>query len=242
MIFDPPLEPARLIRRYKRFLADVAFPDGREETVHCPNPGAMLGVAPENAQSWLSLSPNKTRKLPRTLEIVECPSPPNASVLVGINTNLPNKLAVEAIEAGLVEGVAAGQPLEREVRYGEEKSRIDLLHRGDRDLYIEVKNCHLMRREDGVSEFPDCVTTRGLKHLRELVRMQEQGAEAMLLFIVQRGDAQAVQAAADLDPNYAEGLAWAAEQGVAMRAVVCDIEVDAITPREAIPVLATNPR
>lgn len=236
MIFDPPLEPARLIRRYKRFLADVVYDDGREETVHCPNPGAMLGVAPENAPCWLSRSPNKARKLPMTLEIVECPSPPASQTLVGINTNLPNKLAVEAIEAGLVDGVDPSKPLEREVRYGEEKSRIDLLQRGERDLFIEVKNCHLLRRDDGVSEFPDCVTARGLKHLRELVRMHEQGAEAMLLFVVQRGDAVAVRAAGDLDPAYAEGLTWAADQGVAIRAVVCDIAVEGITPREAIPV------
>lgn len=238
MQFDPPLEPARLLRRYKRFLADVAHPDGREETVHCPNPGAMLGVAPTGAPCWLSRSKNKARKLPLTLEVVECPSPPGSETLVGINTNLPNRLAVEAIEAGLVDGVDAAAPLTREVRYGEEKSRIDLLQRGERDLFIEVKNCHLLRREDGLAEFPDCVTTRGLKHLRELVRVIEQGAEAMLLFIVQRGDAEAVAAAADLDPAYAEGLTWAAGQGVKMRAVACEISTEAVVPTRPVPVRA----
>lgn len=239
MQFDPPLEPARLIRRYKRFLADVVHPDGREETVHCPNPGAMLGVAPEDAPCWLSRSPNKNRKLPLTLEIVDCPSPPSGGTIpVGINTNLPNRLAEEAIRAGLVEGIDPDGDLAREVRYGEEKSRIDLLQRAERDRYIEVKNCHLLRREDGVAEFPDCVTTRGLKHLRELARMVEEGHEAFLLFVVQRGDAEAVKAAEDLDPKYAEGLSWAAKQGVQMRAVVCDIETHAITPRAAVPVMA----
>ncbi|NNU16432.1 DNA/RNA nuclease SfsA [Parvularcula sp. ZS-1/3] len=237
MLFDPPLEPATLLRRYKRFLADVAHPDGREETVHCPNPGAMLGVAPEGAPCWLSRSANKARKLPLTLEVVDCPSSPGGTVPVGINTNLPNKLAVEAIKAGLVEGIDPEGELRKEVRYGEEKSRIDLLQPGERDLYIEVKNCHLLRREDGVAEFPDCVTARGLKHLRELVRAQETGADALLLFIVQRGDAEAVKAAADLDPKYAEGLSWAAENGVHMRAVVCDVTPQGVSPRAPVPVL-----
>lgn len=237
MIFDPPLEPARLIRRYKRFLADVVHPDGREETVHCPNPGAMLGVAPEDAPCWLSRSSSKTRKLPLTLEVVDCPSPPRGNTIpVGINTNLPNKLAEEAIRAGLVKGVEAHGDLKREVRYGEERSRIDLLQPGEPDLYIEVKNCHLLRREDGLAEFPDCVTARGLKHLRELARMVDEGHHAMLLFIVQRGDAEAVAAAADLDPKYAEGLAWASDQGVRMRAVVCDVSREGVIPREPVPV------
>ena len=237
MRFETPLEPATLLRRYKRFLADVRFADGSETTAHCANPGSMMGVAPEGAACWLSRSKNKARKLPLSLELIECPSPTQGQTLVGINTGHPNKLAVEAIEAGLVEGLDPSAPLEKEVRYGEEKSRIDLLQRGPRDLYIEVKNCTLHRRADGVAEFPDSVTARGLKHLRELVRMQEQGADAMLLFIAQRTDAEAVAPAADLDPKYAEGLAWAAEQGVTMRAVVCDLSPEAITPRAAIPVL-----
>ncbi|MEM9839823.1 MAG: DNA/RNA nuclease SfsA [Pseudomonadota bacterium] len=230
MEFTPALEPAILLRRYKRFLADVQLADGSETTVHCPNPGAMLGVAPEGAKCWVSRSANKARKLPLTLEVVECPSPPGTTELVGINTNRPNKLAEEAIALGLVEGIDPAAPLEREVRYGEEKSRIDLLQRGDQDHFIEVKNCHLLRRADGVSEFPDCVTARGLKHLRELVRMVEDGHRATLVFIVQRGDATAVQGAEDLDSKYAEGLSWAAQNGVALRAVRCTISTKTIIP------------
>ncbi|MEO1043202.1 MAG: DNA/RNA nuclease SfsA [Pseudomonadota bacterium] len=236
MQFDPPLEEAILLKRYKRFLADVRRPDGREETVHCPNPGAMLGVAPEGARCWVSRSQNQARKLPCTLEIVECEGP-QGLVPVGINTHHPNRLAEEAILAGLVDGIDQALPLEREVRYGEERSRIDLLQRGARDLYIEVKNCHLMRREDGVTEFPDCVTTRGLKHLRELARMVDEGNRAILLFIVQRTDGTGVTAAADLDPAYAEGFVWAASQGVDMRAVRCLVGADAITPDAPLPVL-----
>ena len=236
MQFDPPVQEAVLLKRYKRFLADIRWPDGLEETVHCPNPGAMLGVAPEGARCWVSRSANKARKLPCTLEIVECEGP-QGLVPVGINTHHPNRLAEEAIRAGLVEGVDPERPLEREVRYGEEKSRIDLLQRGNRDLYIEVKNCHLLRRDDGMTEFPDCVTARGLKHLRELARMVDDGARALLLIIVQRADGVGVMAAADLDPAYAEGFSWAAEQGVEMRAVRCAVEPQAINPTEAVPVI-----
>jgi sugar fermentation stimulation protein A len=234
--FEPPLAEAVLLRRYKRFLADVRLADGSETTVHCPNPGAMLGVAPEGARCWVSRSANKTRKLPLTLEMALCPSPGRDPVMVGINTNHPNRLAEEAATAGLVEGVDPGGELLREVRYGEERSRIDLLQPGDPDLYIEVKNCHLLRRDDGFAEFPDCVTARGLKHLRELVRMAEAGYRAMLLFVVQRPDAIAVAPAGDLDPAYAEGLAWAAQNGVELRAVGCKVEPGGITPYEPIPV------
>ena len=238
MEFSPSLEPATLLRRYKRFLADIRDAEGAETTVHCPNPGAMLGVAPEGARCWVSRSPSKARKLPLTLELVECPSPQGGEALVGINTNLPNRLAEEAIARGLVPGVDPHGPLEREVRYGEERSRIDLLQRGDRDHFIEVKNCHLLRRADGIAEFPDCVTSRGLKHLRELARMVEEGHRATLLYVVQRADAEGVAAAADLDPAYAEGLAWAAGRGVELRAVGCTITTGAIIPETVLPVIA----
>ncbi|MEM9809742.1 MAG: DNA/RNA nuclease SfsA [Pseudomonadota bacterium] len=237
MDFNPPLEEAILLRRYKRFLADIAWPGGREETVHCPNPGAMLGVAPEGARCWVSRSKNKARKLPLTLEIVECDGPQGLTP-VGVNTNHPNKLAAEAISMGLIDGADADVPLEKEVRYGEERSRIDLLQRGASDLYIEVKNCHLLRRDDGITEFPDCVTTRGLKHLRELGRMVDEGHRAMLLFVVQRSDAAGVTAAGDLDPAYAEGLALATQQGVMMRAVLCDVDHQAIIPQRPLDVFA----
>ncbi|MCQ8184310.1 DNA/RNA nuclease SfsA [Parvularcula maris] len=246
MIFDPPLTEAVLLRRYKRFLADIALPGGEETTVHCPNPGAMMGVAPEGARCWVSRSPNKARKLPLTLEVVECEASGGGPIATGVNTNHPNRLAVEAIRAGLVEGVDPKGELLREVRYGEERSRIDLLQPGEpdhispngADHYIEIKNCHLMRRSDGTAEFPDCVTARGLKHLRELSRMVAEGHRATLLFVVQRGDAKAVMAARDLDPAYAEGLDEAARAGVVMRAVVCDVSAEAILPRGAVPVLA----
>lgn len=238
MDFENPLTSATLLRRYKRFLADIRLKDGTETTVHCPNPGAMLGVAPTGAQCWVSRSANKARKLPLTLEITECDSP-QGRTLVGVNTNLPNKLAEEAIQAGRLDGVPPDIPLRREVKYGEERSRIDLLAEpeGERAVYIEVKNCHLLRRDDGVTEFPDCVTARGLKHLRELMTMIRQGHRAMLLFIVQRGDAVGVAPADDLDPDYGQGLREAASAGVELRALKCDISPVAITVTEEVPVL-----
>ncbi|MEM9989595.1 MAG: DNA/RNA nuclease SfsA, partial [Pseudomonadota bacterium] len=138
MKFVSPLEEAILLRRYKRFLADVQFPDGTETTVHCPNPGAMLGVAPEGAPCWVSRSPNKTRKLPFTLEMVECEGPDGATK-VGINTHHPNKIAEEAIQAGIIDGLTPDLPLRREVKYGEEKSRIDILLEGPQKTWVEVK-------------------------------------------------------------------------------------------------------
>lgn len=238
MEFPAPLQNAVLLRRYKRFLADIRLDDGTETTVHCPNPGAMLGVATDGARCWVSRSPNKARKLPLTLEIVECEGPGGAC-LTGINTNLPNRLAEEAIRAGAVEGLSADIPLRREVKYGAERSRIDLLAEpdGTPPIFIEVKNCHLLRRPDGIAEFPDCVTARGLKHLRELIGMVREGHRALLLFIVQRGDATGVQAAADLDPAYAEGLAEAAAAGVEMQALGCAVSPEAITAERSLPVL-----
>ena len=235
MHFDPILEPATLLRRYKRFLADVVLSDGTETTVHCPNPCSMVGAAPEGARCWGSRSPNKARKLPLTLEIVECPGP-DGHALVGINTNAPNKLAVEAISQGIITELPHDAPLKREVRYGEEKSRIDILLDTPKPTYVEVKNCHLLRRDDGVTEFPDCVTARGLKHLRELMGVKAAGHRAVLLFIVQREDAVALAPADDLDPAYGEGLRAAADAGVEILAYRCSVAPEGIHVRESIPI------
>lgn len=238
MEFETPLREARLLRRYKRFLADVAFDSGEVTTVHCPNPGAMLGVAPVGARCWISLSTNKTRKLPGTLEIVECDGP-DGTAMVGINTHRPNRLAEEAITAGRVPGVPAAAPLKREVRYGSERSRIDILMTPAESapIYVEVKNCHLLRRNDGIAEFPDCVTLRGQKHLRELSGVVSAGARAVLLFVVQRGDATAVAPADDLDPAYGMALRDAASAGVEVLAVRCDVTTTGINATAPIPVV-----
>ncbi|MEE2951338.1 MAG: DNA/RNA nuclease SfsA [Pseudomonadota bacterium] len=236
--FPTPLLPARLLHRYKRFLADVVLDEtGEETTVHCPNPGAMMGLKAPGSRVWLSRSPNLKRKLPLTLEIVEADG-----TLVGINTNLPNTLAAEAIEAGLVPALGGLGPLRREVRYGQ-SSRIDLLGQEPkadsaetRSVFIEVKNVHLMR-EPGLAEFPDCMTARGAKHLAELADQAEAGARAIMLYIVQRGDCERLSFADDLDPAYAnKAFAAARARGVEAYAVRCDINLSQIIPRVMIPV------
>ncbi|MER0239152.1 DNA/RNA nuclease SfsA [Fulvimarina sp. MAC8] len=231
--FPSPLLPARLIRRYKRFLADVVIDEtGEETTVHCPNPGAMMGLKESNSRVWLSRSANKARKLPLTLEIVEADG-----TLVGINTGLPNRLAEQAIGNGLIPALSDLGTLRREVKYGI-NSRIDLLGEqlDGRTVYIEVKNVHLMR-EAGLAEFPDCVTTRGAKHLRELGDQVEAGHRSVMLYVVQRADCDRIALAADLDPGYTTAFAAARERGVEAYGVRCDITLNGIIPSVEIPVL-----
>ncbi|MDX5360507.1 MAG: DNA/RNA nuclease SfsA [Alphaproteobacteria bacterium] len=225
MQFPRPLVPARLIRRYKRFLADVTLADGREVTVSCPNPGAMLGLADPGMDVFLEAHEGTSRKYPHSLELVRADG-----TLVGINTGRPNGLAVEAIAAGLVPEVPAGAPLRREVKYGA-SSRIDLLAEpeGAPPIYIEVKNVHL-RRSERLAEFPDSVTARGAKHLREMSDMVAQGARALMLYIVQRDDCERFALAGDLDPGYAAAFAEARAAGVEVAVCACRIAPDEIVP------------
>lgn len=231
MDFAAPLVPATLVQRYKRFLADVRLPDGTVVTAHCANPGSMLGLKAPGSVVWLSPA-GPGRKLPFGLELVAADG-----TLVAINTGNPNRLAVEAVRAGLVPGVPADAALQREVRYGDENSRVDLVATapdGTR-TFIEVKNCHLMRTP-GLAEFPDSVTERGAKHLRELARVVARGDRALLLFIVQRGDCTRLAFAADLDPRYAGAAREAARAGVAFAALACHVSTAAVTASHPVPV------
>ncbi len=235
-LFPSQLIPARLVQRYKRFLADVII-DGEAGpvTVHCPNPGAMMGLKTEGARVWLSRAANPNRKLALTLEIIEADG-----TLVGLNTGLPNRLAEEAVAAGLVPAIAGLGPARREVRYGL-NSRVDLLYvepggETDRPVYVEVKNVHLMR-QTGLAEFPDCVTNRGSKHLLELGDRVAAGDRAMMLYVVQRADCDRLALAADLDPAYAQAFVIAMRRGVEAFAVRCDITLTGIFPTTAIPII-----
>ena len=236
MKFPTPLIPAILEQRYKRFLADVTLENGEVITVHCPNPGAMMGLNQPGIRAWISDSGNPKRKLRHTLELLEVQAPAGP-VLVGLNTMHPNKLAEEAILADRIPELSGYDSLRREVRYGE-NSRIDILLENDNrpPCYVEIKNVHLVR-EKGLHEFPDCKTARGAKHLREMANMVEQGHRAVMLYVVQREDGDKFQLAEDLDPEYAAAFAQATECGVEALAIRCKVNVDGIVAQDMIPIV-----
>ena len=236
MRFPGELIPAVLEQRYKRFLADVRLQDGSVITVHCPNPGAMMGLKDPGIRCWISDSGNPKRKLRHTLELVEAHAP-TGKVLVGINTNLPNKLAEEAILADKVPELTGYASFRREVKYGE-NSRIDILLEDDSKApcYVEIKNVHLVRQA-GLHEFPDCKTERGAKHLREMANMVDAGARAVMLYIIQREDGDRFSLAADMDPAYAEAFENARNRGVEAYALRCKISPNEIVASTLVPVV-----
>ncbi|SCZ67742.1 DNA/RNA nuclease SfsA [Thiohalomonas denitrificans] len=204
--------PATLIRRYKRFLADVELQDGTVITVHTPNTGSMLGCSDPGCRIWLRDTENPKRKYRYSWEITEN----REGVLVGVNTGLPNHLVEAAIHDGTITELQGYESVRREVRYGSESSRIDLLlngHQDGRPCYVEVKNVTTCD-EAGYAFFPDAVSARGSKHLRELMGVVEEGGRGVILFCVQRGDAQRVRPADEIDRLYGETLRTAIEAGV----------------------------
>ena len=223
MRFPCPLTEGRLIRRYKRFLADVELTDGQTVTAHCANPGAMTGLAAPGMRVLLSKSASPTRKLPWSWELVEA-----AGALVGINTAHPNRLVAEAIGNQAIAELTGYEKRQREVRYGR-NSRIDILltGAGRPDTFVEIKNVHLSRRQ-GLAEFPDSVTARGAKHLAELADMAAAGHRAVMLFLIQRSDAQRFTVAGDVDPVYAAAFDQARDAGVEMLAYGCRLTTDEI--------------
>ncbi|UGV28333.1 DNA/RNA nuclease SfsA [Rhodopseudomonas boonkerdii] len=229
------LVPATLIRRYKRFLADVELTDGSAITAHVANPGAMTGLQAPGAKVWLSLSPSKTRKLPHSWELVEADFG-NGPELVGVNTIHPNAIVAEALADGAIPELAGYATIRREVKYGA-ASRVDfLLEHPDRPpCYLEVKNVHLMRTR-GLAEFPDSVTARGARHLEELAAMVALGARAVLLFVVQIGSSQRVAVARDIDPTYGRAFDKARAAGVEVLAYRCRIDHSSIVLAGKVPI------
>lgn len=223
MKFERPLVEGRLIRRYKRFLADVQLP-GEVITASCPNTGSMLGCASSGSRVWLSEHESATRKYRHTWQIVEA-----EDVMIGINTGLPNKLVEEAIVEGVIPELGGYAALRREVAYGNEGSRVDLVLEGGRRkaCFVEVKNVTAAVK-DGVALFPDCVSERGSRHLRELMRMRAGGMRPVQLYCVQRGDVNEVRPADAIDAEYGRTLREAIEAGVevlAYRARVTPAEI-----------------
>ncbi|MCC2523004.1 DNA/RNA nuclease SfsA [Vibrio coralliilyticus] len=213
MKFDPQLESAILIKRYKRFLADITLPDGSERTIHCANTGAMTGCASAGNTVWYSTSDNPKRKYPNSWELTQTSN----GHRICINTARANQLAVEAIEAGVIKELQGYEQLKTEVKYGSENSRIDILLKSQHQptCYIEVKSVTLLDEEkQGQGYFPDAVTTRGQKHLRELTEMAQNGSRAVLLFTVLHSGIEKVSPAHHIDAKYSQLLKSAQEQGV----------------------------
>ncbi|MBK8908666.1 MAG: DNA/RNA nuclease SfsA [Rhodospirillales bacterium] len=225
MRFETPLIPGTLVRRYKRFLADVILDSGEAVIAHCPNSGSMLSVDRPGSEVWLSRSPNAKRKLPLTWELVRV-----GGALVGINTGRPNSLVAEGIAAGSIPELSGYASLRREVRYGR-NSRIDLLLESDDrpPCYVEIKNVTL-RRGGGASpaEFPDAVTARGAKHLAELTAVAAAGGRAVMLYLIQRPDADRFELARDIDPAYGRAFLTAREHGVEMLCYGCSVSIEGI--------------
>ena len=232
MIFRAKLVQGRLIRRYKRFLADIQLAAG-VVTAACPNTGSLLGCCDPGSRVWLSESDKATRKYRHTWEIVEV-----GRVLVGINTGLPNALVEEAIASGTIVELAGYANVRREVGFGEERSRVDLVleHPARNACYVEVKNV-TSAASGGVALFPDCVSERGAKHLRELMRLKAAGLRPVQVFCVQRGDVNEVRPADGIDPEYGRMLRAALAAGVEVLAYRAKVTAREIALAERIPVV-----
>lgn len=238
MRFPTPLVEGRLLRRYKRFLADVRLVSGEEVTAHCANPGAMLGLLAPGARVFLSHSSNPARKLRYSWEVVEADFG-RGPEFVGVNTALPNLLVGAALRDGFFHEFEGWPNVRREVKYGA-ASRVDFLLEGDGrpPAYVEVKNVHLMR-QPGLAEFPDCVTARGAKHMRELAGMARSGSRACVVFLIQM-NADRFSLAADLDPAYARAFSEASDAGVEAIALACDVTPEGVEIARRAPIVGSR--
>lgn len=235
MKLDPPFEAAKLLKRYKRFFADMELEDGSVETAHCPNTGSMQNCLVEGSLCYFSRSDNPKRKLKTTLEYVTCTS----GMLACINTHRANQIVKEALFAGRVQELLGYSNIASEVKYGEEKSRIDfkLSEEGRPDCYVEVKSVTLAEEGDEglIGYFPDAVTTRGQKHLRELMAMRGEGCRAVLLFCVQHQDIEVVRPATHIDPEYSRLLFEAVKAGVEVLAYQARLSPDCLEIEQPLP-------
>mgnify|MGYP001818693932 CR=1 FL=1 len=235
MLFPVPLIRGRLVKRYKRFLADVMLDSGDTVTATCANTGSMKGLVNPGAVVWLSESDSPTRKYRHTWEMVEHDGGRGATI-VGINTGYPNKIVSEAIEAGKIAALRGYASLRREVKYGK-NSRIDILLEDPRKgrCYVEIKNVHFLRKP-GLAEFPDSVTERGAKHLAELSNMVGEGHRAVMVYLAQRADATRLTLARDIDPGYGQAFDLAMAAGVEALAYRCVLSENGIELAKKIPV------
>jgi sugar fermentation stimulation protein A len=236
MRFTAPLIPATLVKRYKRFLADVVLSTGETVTVHVANPGSMIGLATPGARVWLSKSGNPNRKLAHSWELIEVDFGTGLE-FVGVNTAHPNPLVGAALAAGAIPELAGYATIRREVKYGR-NSRVDFLVEAPMrpPCYVEIKNVHLMRKA-GLAEFPDAKTERGAKHLDELGDMVEAGCRAVMLFLIQIGSATRFALARDIDPKYGAAFDRARMRGVEAIALRCTIDCSGIEIAAPVPIV-----
>ena len=233
MRFSEPLVSGVLIRREKRFIAHVRLDDGRQVKAHTNNSGRMTGCSDPGSRVWLSPADRPGRKLLWTWELVHVGP---ESIPAGINTTLPNRLVAEAIQDGLIPELPSDWNLRTEVRYGGERSRADLLLESPEGarIWVEVKNATMV--ESGQARFPDAVSLRGQKHLRELQRQVVAGDRSVLVFVVQRGDASSLAPADDIDPAYGAGLREAARSGVEILAWRASVTTEEVRLDQPMPV------
>ena len=226
MRFQTPLIPARLIRRYKRFLADIELEDGSEVTAHCPNPGSMLGLSQPGTKIWVEPNNDWRKKLKYGWQLVDHEN----GHFTGINTVLANKIVKEALIAKQLKGLDTYSTCRPEVKYGR-NSRIDFLltcsSNNAPDAYVEIKSVTLMR-QSGLAEFPDGITDRGLKHLGDLSEVAKSGKRAVLLFLVQRSDCAAFAVASDIDPAYGKAYLELKQQAIEIMVYSCALSPYAI--------------
>lgn len=222
MIIPEPRQFGILVKRYKRFLADIQLEDEQILTVHCPNSGSMKGCSTPGSRVVISQSANPKRKYPWTLEMIR-----ENGVWIGVNTSLTNKIVREGIENSTIDDFGIIESIQPEVKVSEQ-SRLDFLLRTERGkVYVEVKNCSLA--ENGAALFPDAVTKRGAKHLLELERLRAQGNQAAVLFCVQRSDAEYFVPAEKIDPEYAKILYSVHAKDVKVLAYQADVQPESVT-------------
>lgn len=237
MKFDPPLQQATLLKRYRRFLTDIQTCEGDIITIHCPNTGSMLNCLLPESDLWYQVSQDPNRKTKGTWVIATTPF----NRLANVNTHLANPLIEEALENGTINLGMPYQKLQREIKYGHENSRIDirLTHEtpeGEAFTYIEIKSVTLGFADSDIAAFPDAVTTRGTKHLRELTELAKNGINAVLIYCVNLEGITGVRPADEIDPEYGKALRIAAQSGVKVLAYATSISPEEIKVMHEIPV------
>jgi len=225
----PELIPGILLKRYKRFLADVKLETGEIVTAHCPNTGSMKGCCEPGRTVYLSIHDNPRRKYKYTWELIAMPTS-----MVGVNTLVPNRLIYKSIVQKLIPELSDYKNIQREVKIGEH-SRIDLMltDGGDERCYIEIKNCTLVN--EGIARFPDAVTSRGLKHITELENLAEAGHRCLMFYFIQRMDARVFRPADRIDPEYGHGLRQAVKNGIEVLAYDVQIDMQGVELNKNIP-------